>query len=695
MVLTFAISFLLLLTEPRILCEVYGLHVLPLLPSAQPLYSNTCSYHTCFESHLCAFEHARIKPNQIRVFVFPSFKFTDGVERFVSYAGDEQTNIVLRAVNESKYAVFDPLTACIFATSLDFQEASAFSDSELVRMFQSFPWPESSRNRMIFNFHDLFLSTEKIYELQKYAGFLALGEPPYSIYRPTFDVSLPIYNSKNINSYQSLPNRIYLLTVLSKNTFENLPGRLYMLSRRIFKTHLPSTLAYVNESDTKNDGSPLKAVIYGDAFKRNVEILIDLPTLLSTSYFCVFDHGKISSPVLLDVMRSGCIPVVIGYDTELPFFEKLDWTSASLRMKQFSLEYVLEIISSLSLDEIDSLQTHVRHFFDSHFSSISKVVFSALDIVNERVFPNFAKCQSAWNDPDFAQTALNSRLRIFPHSNSIRRGFTVVLFTQQHLSNLQFLLSHLSSVSESREIFIVWSNPERDPPPSTYLPNTGKPIRILPSPFYNRKQHTVSKLPETESAALFAINADEGPIPSTADIEFAYETWRQHPSRIIGFHNVSTPLKSHVGSSTTPDSFADSSAFPVFFHKYYLSRYLEELSDKLNFLLTSPLDCVELAIPSVVEHLSERPRLNTLRRYNVDITHRYRNATAGGTERTFIEGLDLASRPTDEHGAAQRKKCYQLVETALRQHSGLPVRSVVSYAQPYRATWQYPRRPDQ
>uniref|UniRef100_A0A183TFC9 Glyco_transf_64 domain-containing protein n=1 Tax=Schistocephalus solidus TaxID=70667 RepID=A0A183TFC9_SCHSO len=370
----------------------------------------------------------------------------------------------LRAVNESKYAVFDPLTACIFATSLDFQEASAFSDSELVRMFQSFP-------------------------------------------------------------------------------------------------------------------------------------------------------------------------------------------CASLRMKQFSLEYVLEIISSLSLDEIDSLQTHVRHFFDSHFSSISKVVFSALDIVNERVFPNFAKCQSAWNDPDFAQTALNSRLRIFPHSNSIRRGFTVVLFTQQHFSNLQFLLSHLSSVSESREIFIVWSNPERDPPPSTYLPNTGKPIRILPSPFYNRKQHTVSKLPETESAALFAINADEGPIPSTADIEFAYE--------------------------------------------YYLSRYLEELSDKLNFLLTSPLDCVELAIPSVVEHLSERPRLNTLRRYNVDITHRYRNATAGGTERTFIEGLDLASRPTDEHGAAQRKKCYQLVETALRQHSGLPVRSVVSYAQPYRATWQYPRRPDQ
>ncbi|VDK30553.1 unnamed protein product [Dibothriocephalus latus] len=323
--------------------------------------------------------------------------------------------------------------------------------------------------------------------------------------------------------------------------------------------------------------------------------------------------------------------------------------------------------------------------------------------------------------------ALNSRLKIFPHSNSIRRGFTIVLFTQQHYSNLEFLLSHLSSVPNSREIFIVWSNHERDPPPNTYLPNTDKPIRVLSSPFYNHKQHTVSTLPETESAALFAINGDDGPVPSTADIEFAYEglhlltvekvpvssvcdahprdlistavhqhgrTWSQHPSRIVGFHNVSTPPKSHAGP-LTPDSFADSSVFPVFFHKYYLSRYLEELSDKLNFLLTSPLDCIELAIPRVVEHLSERPRLNTLRRYNANTTHLYPATTGNGTKQIFIKGLDLASRPIDEHGAGKRKKCYQLVEAALRQHSRLPFRSAISYAQPYRDTWQYPRRPNQ
>ncbi|KAL7062386.1 hypothetical protein AAHC03_0565 [Spirometra sp. Aus1] len=388
-------------------------------------------------------------------------------------------------------------------------------------------------------------------------------------------------------------------------------------------------------------------------------------------------------------MRAGCIPVIVGHNTELPFFERLDWTNCALRVEKFDLEYLFNFLSLLSLDEIYSLQTHVRHFFDSHFSSISKIVSATLDIVNERVFPHFAKSSAAWNDPDFSQTALNSRLRIFPNSNSIRRGFTILLFTQQHFTNLEFLLSHLSSVSKACEIFIVWSNHERDPPPSIYLPNTGKPIRILPSPFYNRKQLTISKLPETESAALFAINGDEGPLPSIADIEFAFETWCQHPNRIVGFHNVSNPLNSHAGSSAP-----DSSAFPVFFHKYYLSRYLEELSDKLNFLLTSPLDCIELAIPRVMEHLSERPILSTLRRYNTNITRQYHDATGDGTKKTFIEGLDVVSRPIDEHSAAHRKKCYILVEAALRQRSPLPVRSVISYAQPYRATWEYPRRPN-
>ncbi|VDN14626.1 unnamed protein product [Dibothriocephalus latus] len=106
-------------------------------------------------------------------------------------------------------------------------------------------------------------------------------------------------------------------------------------------------------------------------------------------------------------MRAGCIPVVIGYDTELPFFEKLDWTSSTLRMKKFDLDYMLNVISHLSLSEVDLLQTHVRHFFDSRFSSISKIVSSTLDIVNERVFPNLAKSSAAWNDPDFSEVCIS------------------------------------------------------------------------------------------------------------------------------------------------------------------------------------------------------------------------------------------------------------------------------------------------
>lgn len=156
-------------------------------PALQPRrpssYVRPCRMETCFDFSRCG--------DNPKVYIYPS----DGPVS-ASYRK------VLSAVRESRYVTRDPNEACLFLPAVDTLDADPLSPehaSDVASRLSRLPFWNRGRNHLIFN---LYAGTWPDYAEDE-LGFdpgeaiLARASASENIFRPGFDISLPLFHKEH------------------------------------------------------------------------------------------------------------------------------------------------------------------------------------------------------------------------------------------------------------------------------------------------------------------------------------------------------------------------------------------------------------------------------------------------------------------------------------------------------------------
>ena len=72
---------------------------------------------------------------------------------------------------------------------------------------------------------------------------------------------------------------------------------------------------------------------------------------------------------LIDVMATGCVPIILGDKELLPFSSTLDWKTASIFLTYQRLPELVFLLRSLPLEDFLTLKRNVKFFYETYFSS--------------------------------------------------------------------------------------------------------------------------------------------------------------------------------------------------------------------------------------------------------------------------------------------------------------------------------------
>lgn len=209
-------------------------------------------------------------------------------------------------------------------------------------------------------------------------------------FRYGFDISMPIYSTtaSKINSTQPKQKK-YLIV----STQLNIPSDYLAELKGIASASndlllLEECAGHVGDATTRCEYATGKVFSY--------------PEVLKDGVFCVVVRSaRLVQPALMDVLASQCIPIVIADSVVMPFSSHLDWQRLALFVPEENIRNLLNIVHSVSKERRTELFWQLRWVFERYFSSIQKIVLTALEIISEKVFPLAARMYEDWNLPEY------------------------------------------------------------------------------------------------------------------------------------------------------------------------------------------------------------------------------------------------------------------------------------------------------
>lgn len=100
---------------------------------------------------------------------------------------------------------------------------------------------------------------------------------------------------------------------------------------------------------------------------------------------------------LMDAMAANCIPIVVIDGVVMPFNNVIDWKRAALFVMEDYLNSVMEVVKEVSEERIKEMRQQVRFLYDKYFSSLDKIALTTLDVIQDRVYPQWTRSYDDWN----------------------------------------------------------------------------------------------------------------------------------------------------------------------------------------------------------------------------------------------------------------------------------------------------------
>lgn len=104
-------------------------------------------------------------------------------------------------------------------------------------------------------------------------------------------------------------------------------------------------------------------------------------------------------PILLEAMAAGCVPVIIMDGVVMPFNNVIDWHRAAIFIMEDYTSTLFTTLNKISPQKYKQLQKQTKWLYQKYFSSLKSIVATTLDIIQDRVYPQWGRIYDDWNIP--------------------------------------------------------------------------------------------------------------------------------------------------------------------------------------------------------------------------------------------------------------------------------------------------------
>ena len=387
-----------------------------------------CTHFTCFDVYRCdTTEH-----EHMQVYIYPVKRYVDSSGILISSPFTDEFWQLLEVIRSSPYYTSDPSKSCLFIPSIDMLSQSYVRLEETSQVLNSLQyWNRDGSNHLIFNMiPGSFPDYNRRLDMSTGKSMIAGGGFDSWTYRTAFDVSLPVYSPHSADPNNHLvikeehQRKWFLLSTQleamdksSKQIISNLEERykdeMLILSNRCLKSNENGTLSKIRCNVQRN-------------------ITVNYPTILQKATFCLVARtAYLGTPLISDIIMSGCIPVFALNEYVLPFEELIDWKRVSVRIHESSLKDVFEILKSVTPSKITEMQKQTVFVWTTYFSTIKAITLTTLGIINDRLNPHAVISKEDRNLP-FSFPKQQPPALVSPKSTtSVTQGFTAVILTYE------------------------------------------------------------------------------------------------------------------------------------------------------------------------------------------------------------------------------------------------------------------------
>nr|XP_044605571.1 exostosin-2 isoform X1 [Equus asinus]XP_044605572.1 exostosin-2 isoform X1 [Equus asinus] len=657
------------------------------LPADSPIPERgdlSCRMHTCFDVYRCGFN----PKNKIKVYIYSLKKYVDDSGVPVSNTISREYNELLTAISDSDYYTDDINRACLFVPSIDVLNQNALRIKETAQALAQLSRWDRGTNHLLFNMlpggppdYNTALDVPRDRALLAGGGFSTWT------YRQGYDVSIPVYSP--LSAEVDLPERgpgprQYFLLSSQTALHPEYREELDALQAR----HGPSVLV-LEKCTNLSEGVP---AVRKRCHRHQV---FDYPQVLQEATFCMVLRGaRLGQAVLSDVLRAGCVPVVIADSYILPFSEVLDWKRASVVVPEEKMSDVYSILQSIPQRQIEEMQRQIsdiqvsltinlntedsfcsfplklllmrhpeieeiqtllflvmpwnlevkaRWFWEAYFQSIKAIALATLQIINDRIYPYAASSYEEWNDPPTVKWGSVSNPLFLPLIPPQSQGFTAIVLTYDRVESLFRVITEVSKVPSLAKLLVVWNNQNKNPPEDSLWPKIRVPLKVVRTA-ENKLSNRFFPYDEIETEAVLAI--DDDIIMLTSDeLQFGYEVWREFPDRLVGYpgrlHLWDHEMNKWKYESEWTNEVSMVLTGAAFYHKYFNYLYTYKMPGDIKSWVDAHMNCEDIAMNFLVANVTGKAVIKVTPRKKFKCP-----------ECTAIDGLSL-----DQTHMVERSEC--------------------------------------
>uniref|UniRef100_T1JR65 Exostosin GT47 domain-containing protein n=1 Tax=Tetranychus urticae TaxID=32264 RepID=T1JR65_TETUR len=228
----------------------------------------------------------------------------------------------------------------------------------------------------------------------------------YQNYRPGFDLSIPLFSKNHSTRGKTLmePEDGPEYQLVDDVVIETIDTtRLDSSDRKNLLVFRGKRYTHGIGSETRNTLHHLHNVrdilIYTTiCAKDNLEYeKFNYSILMANSAFWLVPRGKrLGSFRFLEALANGCIPVLLSNNWVKPFEDVIDWSEIVVEGDERSLLQLPEIIRSYEWKKIQQMAAKSLAVYETYFSSVERIVYTTIDILNERIQTHLSFTTFLW-----------------------------------------------------------------------------------------------------------------------------------------------------------------------------------------------------------------------------------------------------------------------------------------------------------